>query len=401
MSTRPPHPTDSEEPTSGWSASPPDVEAIMGEIRRAADQAAGQMEDYAGPAAHKDTDVSIGIDDQALVERVMQRVRAMPPPPPEHTPRTPAGPAADLPDPVARQLGFDAEREYRPIHRLLGKARRWLFRVTKIQAEFERMYERINAELRELERRTGAGAVELQQWLERRVAESGGHSATITALSDPLALSPEQRWRVGAEELARRVEEYLPFIREAARRARESGHRDVLDVGCGEGVLLQACGQANLDAEGLDPNPLRARRCRERQVPVVEKPLREFLLHCPEGEYRCVVAIHLLEYVAEAEVATLIGEFKRVLAPGGRLLVETPRVPEAPPQAVTPEQVGAACKAAGFVSVFTHGLHPAEKSEQFPPVDSSLPGAGQLNALIEKLNARFCGARDTLIVADR
>ena len=396
MNPGPSHSASSE--TSAAEPSPPDVEAIMGQVRRAADQAAGQVEDYAKAASKQDAELSIGIDDQALVERVMQRVRALPPREPQTGPG--AAPPADLPDPVARQLGFDSEREHGPIHRLLGKARRWLFRASKIQAEFEKMYERINADLMNLERRTGAGVVELQQWIERRLADSGGHSVTTMSLCDPLALSPEQRWRVGAEELARRAEDYVPFVREAAVRARESGRRDVLDLGCGEGVLLEALGQANLDAEGIDPNPLRVGRCRERQVRAVETSLREFLLHCPEGEYRCVTALHVLEYVAEAEMATLVGEFKRVLAPGGRLLVEVPRVPDAPPQMVSSERIRSACQTAGFTGVFTHGLHPSDPSEAFPPVDSSLPGAGQINALVEKLNARFCGARDTLIVAE-
>jgi SAM-dependent methyltransferase len=313
----------------------------------------------------------------------------------------PPPPAADLPDPIAKQLSFDREREYGVIHRLLGKTRRFLFRVTKIQAEFEKMYERINADLMNLERRTGAQVVELQQWIERRLqAGAADHTAT-SALGDPLALSPEQRWGVSGDEIARRAQEYVVFVREAAVRAKSAGHRDVLDVGCGDGTLMEALKQAGLDARGVEPNPLRAGNCRERGMDVAEATLREFLLSSPEGTYRCVTALHVLEFVAEAEVGTLISEFRRILAPGGRLLVEVPRVVDPRPGMVTPEGVKAACKTAGSEGVFAHALHPVDESERFPTVDESLPGAGQLNGLIEKLNERFCGPRDTLIVAER
>jgi SAM-dependent methyltransferase len=398
MNTGTPQSAASDKPTAEAAPPPPDVEAIMDEIRRAAARAEGHVEDYAGTGNRRTGEISIGIDDHALIERVMQRVRAMPPRPAQ---QQPAPPPVDLPDPIARQLSFDREREYGVIHRLLGKARRWLFRVTKIQAEFEKMYERVNADLMNLERRTGAQAVELQQWIERRLREGAGESIPTEILLDPLTLSPERRWGVDGEEIVRRAQDYVPFVREAVTRAKAAGQHDLLDVGCGEGAVLAACRDAGLDAHGVEPNPLRAGRCRQRGLSVSEAALRDFLLNCPDGEYRCVTAIHVLEFAAEAEIDTLIGEFRRILAPGGRLLVEVPRVVDPGPGTLTPERVKAACQTAGFEGVIAHELHPPDDAERFPRVDPSLPGAGQLNALIERLNARFCGPRDTLIVAER
>ncbi|UCG31775.1 MAG: class I SAM-dependent methyltransferase [Phycisphaerales bacterium] len=398
MNTGTPQSAASDKPTTEAAPAPPDVEAIMDEIRRAAAQAEGHVEDYAGAGNKRTGEISIGIDDQALIERVMARVRAMPPHP---TQQKPAPPPVDLPDPIARQLSFDREREYGVIHRLLGKARRWLFRVTKIQAEFEKMYERINADLMNLERRTGTQAVELQQWIERRLREGAGGSIPSETLSDPLSLSPEKRWGVDGEEISRRAQDYVPFVREAAARAKAAGQHDLLDVGCGEGAVLAACREAGPDVHGLEPDPLRAGRCRQCGLSISETALRDFLLNCPEGEYRCVTAIHVLEFVAEAEIDALIGEFRRILAPGGRLLVEVPRVVDPRPGTVTPQRVKVACRTAGFEGVFTHDLHPANVADRFASVDPSLPGAGQLNALIERLNERLCGPRDTLIVAER
>lgn len=398
MNTGTPPSAASDKPAADPAPAPPDVEAIMDEIRRAAAQAEGQVENYAGAENKRTGEVSIGIDDQALIERVMQRVRAMPTRPDREKP---APPPVDLPDPIARQLSFDREREYGMIHRLLGKARRWLFRVTKIQAEFEKMYERINADLMNLERRTGAQVIELQQWIERRLRENTGRSTPTEALFDPLALPPEKRWGVDDQEITRRAQDYVPFVREAATRAKATGQHDLLDVGCGEGAVLAACRDAGLDVHGLEPNPLRAGRCRQRGLNISEAALRDFLLNCAEGEYRCVTAIHVLEFAAEAEIDTLVGEFRRILAPDGRLLVEVPRVVDPRPGTLTPQRMKAACKTAGFASVFTHDLHPANDADRFPDVDPSLPGAGQLNALIERLNVRFCGPRDSLIVAER
>lgn len=374
----------------------------MDEVRRAARRSEGQVEDYSGHAARPGSEgadpVTIGIDDRELVQRVMQRLRAMPEP--KHPPTAAAVRPIEVPDPVARDLGLDRDRQYGLLHRMLGKVRRWLFRATKIQAEFEKMYERINADLMDVERRSGVGTLELQLWLERRVGDSGGAGGEISALGDPLELSPEQRRRMTAADADRLAAEAVPYAREAARRARTDGNRDVLELGSGQGAVLSALREAGLDAVGVDPNPLRVRKCQEQGLEVIRASLREYLLGCPESEFRCVIALHVVQYVAESEVQTLVGQLKSIIAPGGRLVLEVPAGSSAGGRAPDADWLVRACETAGFSAVFTHALHPPDAVEQFKPVDPDAEGAAQLNGLIEQLNARFCGPRDILIIAE-
>lgn len=377
----------------------------MDEVRQAARRSEGQVEDYSErptqPGSESADHVTIGIDDRELVQRVMQRLRAMPEP--KHPPTTAPVRPIEVPDPVARDLGLDRDRQYGPLHRMLGKVRRWLFRATKIQAEFEKMYERINADLMDVERRSGVGAFELQLWLERRVGDSGGAGGPggeTSALADPLGLSPEQRRRMTAADADGLAAETVPYAREAASRARAEGNRDVLELGSGQGAVLSALREAGLDAVGVDPNPLRVGKCQEQGLEVSRASLREYLLGCPEAEFRCVIALHVLQYVSESQVQTLIAQLKSIIAPGGRLVLEVPAGSSAMDRAPNADGLVRACETAGFSAVFTHALHPPDAAEQFKPVDPDAEGAAPLNALIEQLNARFCGPRDILIIAE-
>ena len=96
----------------------------------------------------------------------------------------------------------------------------------------------------------------------------------------------------------------------------------VLDLGCGTGGVLAHLGEFG-DALGLDPAPEAARYCKRRGVPMVVGSGME--LPFADGSFDAVLALDVIEHVPD-DVA-LLREARRVLRPGGVLLVTVPALP--------------------------------------------------------------------------
>lgn len=92
----------------------------------------------------------------------------------------------------------------------------------------------------------------------------------------------------------------------------------ILDAGCGLGWLLSALGD-EWDRCGLELSAYAAEHARQfgdvRTAPVEECPF-------PDAHFDVVVCHHVIEHVPEPERA--IAELRRVLRPGGRLVLGTP-----------------------------------------------------------------------------
>jgi len=117
--------------------------------------------------------------------------------------------------------------------------------------------------------------------------------------------------------------EHLARYRLAARLA---GGCDVLDAACGEGygsAMLAAAGAASV--VGLDIDAATVAHAREthgidaREGDVSRLPF-------DDGAFDLVVSFETIEHVAEPAAA--LDEFRRVLAPGGILVVSTPNTDE-------------------------------------------------------------------------
>lgn len=139
---------------------------------------------------------------------------------------------------------------------------------------------------------------------------------------------PDGYWFAPAETTADRLEEawrrlvladHVEFVRGALRRA--GGDGLVLDVGCGGGLFVRLLRERGIRAVGLDVSPRAAALAwRVNQVPVICGTLKDAPL--AEGSCAAVTMFHVLEHLEDP--TEYLDAAYRLLAPDGRLIVQTP-----------------------------------------------------------------------------
>lgn len=107
--------------------------------------------------------------------------------------------------------------------------------------------------------------------------------------------------------------------------------RSVVDLGCGDGERLARLGgalaergAADVDLCGVDlqPDPHRLEELGGRGVRMISRDIEEGLDFLPDGGTDLVIMCQLIEHLRDP--VAILDSLKRKLAPGGRLLLETP-----------------------------------------------------------------------------
>jgi SAM-dependent methyltransferase len=94
--------------------------------------------------------------------------------------------------------------------------------------------------------------------------------------------------------------------------------RDVLEVGCGTGLILSRLAEVARRAEGVDLSPGMLEKARTRGLTVHEASATE--LPYPDASFDVVLSFKVLAHVPDVRLA--LTEMARVCRPGGRVLAE-------------------------------------------------------------------------------
>jgi SAM-dependent methyltransferase len=176
----------------------------------------------------------------------------------------------------------------------------------------------------------------------------------------------------------------------------------VADLGCGRGEFVELLVGEGVLAVGVDSNLGQVvGGDRER---FVEQDLFEWLDEREGESLRAVLALHVVEHLPLELQVRLVFEARRVLAPGGLVVLETPNalslstaatnfwVDPTHQRPVHPLFLEFLAREAGFTEVRTTPMHPL-------PV--SFRGSEHAPELVEDLDSLILGSGDLALVASR
>lgn len=123
----------------------------------------------------------------------------------------------------------------------------------------------------------------------------------------------------------RQREQDLAFQREIGwlfEQVRPAPGRRLLELGCGGGALLAAAQRRGWQASGLDLNATALRLARQAAHGALVVRAAARTLPFASGVFDLIMAQHLIEHCETP--ALMVAECRRVLAPGGQIVLVTP-----------------------------------------------------------------------------
>ena len=211
-----------------------------------------------------------------------------------------------------------------------------------VQAELQGHQTEAGAQIAELRDQTAAMAVSMaagaaearreSEWTRNQVSALGAAldrlqlptAAPGTAVPAGAAAAEEgfyptleHHFRGSPEDLRDRLGAYRRWI-----EGLPAG--PVADLGCGRGEWLELLGEWGVTATGVDLNAPNVDGMRARGLDVRHADALEWLQAQPEGSLAAVTSFHVIEHLPFGVLLRLVQEARRVLMPGGRLIMETP-----------------------------------------------------------------------------
>jgi O-antigen chain-terminating methyltransferase len=157
------------------------------------------------------------------------------------------------------------------------------------------------------------------QEMERRIERSIGIEPRLAPANvDRLYADFEEQFRGSRELIKNRQSIYLEHI------AAVADPRLAIDIGPGRGEWLELLRDNGWVGIGFDVNPIFVAHNQKRGFDVRLEDAVEGLQRLPEGTFSLVTAFHVIEHLSFFKLLALVDEARRVLRPGGMLILETP-----------------------------------------------------------------------------
>lgn len=214
-----------------------------------------------------------------------------------------------------------------------------------------------------------------------------------------------EAFRGPESEIRHRLDHYLEALAAAP---------PVLDLGCGRGELLLMLREAGVEAAGIEGDAAVAEAARRRGLDVIEGDVLEVLRRQPDASRGAVTAIHLAEHLDPAALIAVIAEVRRVLRPGGLLIVESPNphslrvgaslfwIDPTHRRPLPPETLELYLMTGGLTVERREGLHPFPPEQSFvadvTPAADREP-APKLERIARRLDELVNGPRDFAVWA--
>jgi SAM-dependent methyltransferase len=169
----------------------------------------------------------------------------------------------------------------------------------------------------------------INKFLEATAGSEGGSSSEPAQIFageldhslDAFYFAFEEHFRGSREEINRRLEVYLPRLREAQIAP---GDSLILDLGCGRGEWLELLRDNGYRARGIDLNRVVIEQCQSRGLEVLEGDVIAYLQSMPDDSVAVITGFHIIEHLPFEILVKLLNEAFRVLRHRGLVIFETP-----------------------------------------------------------------------------
>ncbi|QTR46384.1 methyltransferase domain-containing protein [Thiothrix litoralis] len=233
---------------------------------------------------------------------------------------------------------------------------------------------------------------------EMPVVTPGEATRYLDEYLDAYYIAFEDANRGTLDEIRQKLSIYLPYI---TRFKEKSGELPLLDIGCGRGEWLGLLQDAGISAYGVDMNGVMVTVGQERGLDVRHEDGLAHLQKLPDHSLSVITSFHVIEHLPFAVLFSVLIEIKRVLIPGGLLILETPN-PEnvlvgshtfyhdfTHRNPVTPSALTFLLTYHNFQNIEVLRLHPY-------PEEAKVPGH---DPLTERVNGHLCGPQDFAMIA--
>ncbi|WP_276710511.1 class I SAM-dependent methyltransferase [Campylobacter rectus] len=140
-------------------------------------------------------------------------------------------------------------------------------------------------------------------------------------MNDDFYVAFEEKFRGSEELIKERQKKYLKFINPLKILKDEV---KALDIGCGRGEWISLLNENGFNARGIDINESMVRLASQKGLNAAVSDALGELRSLDENSLDIITAFQVVEHIKFDDVLELIKEAKRVLAPCGILILETP-----------------------------------------------------------------------------
>lgn len=140
-------------------------------------------------------------------------------------------------------------------------------------------------------------------------------------MNDDFYVAFEEKFRGSEELIKERQKKYLKFINPLKILKDEV---KALDIGCGRGEWISLLNENGFNARGIDINESMVKVASQKGLNAAVNDALGELKSLEENSLDIITAFQVVEHIKFDDVLELIKEAKRVLAPCGILILETP-----------------------------------------------------------------------------
>ncbi|WP_417539517.1 methyltransferase domain-containing protein [Marinobacter sp.] len=230
------------------------------------------------------------------------------------------------------------------------------------------------------------------------IAHAHPSTDEMTARLDAYYVAFEDAHRGTEDNIRERLSVYLDRLATAPSAALAF---PVLDIGCGRGEWLRLLGENGFQAIGIDLNREMVEHCQRHGLQAHHVDALTWLMAQPDESVSVISAFHVVEHLPFDVLFQMIDHARRVLIPGGLLVLETPN----------PENILVGSHT--FYHDFSHrnpvtpvslqflleyqGLDVSELLRLHPyPEEARVAGD---SPVVERVNGHFCGPQDYGVIA--